>query len=340
MSGHKTTHTQLERFKIIDTLLCDGNVIPFEFILTKLRELLRTERLSVSSLRRDLCYMRDELSAPIVYDKKNRGWKYTKKYKLPSQHFNEDESLYLYLIRQLISQHSPDDTLYNSFDELLEQITPSISSGNIAGDKNSVSLYERFFIPLRPKMIIDKEVAMNVFIAIKNNKIIDFDYYSKWEPDKKHRIILPYQLVIDEGSLYLYGASPEEKTNPRLFNLSKMHNVQILNAASFELPENFRFHEKEEQGRFGAFQYDDYFDFKIEFYGDARKIVREYLWSDNQLIEEDSKNNKTVISFTTSQWGPVKKWLLSFGPNARPLEPDWLVEEWKEDIKEMFKNIS
>ena len=116
-----------------------------------------------------------------------------------------------------------------------------------------------------------------------------------------------------------------------------MHDVRIVPGSSFELPDNFRFHEKEEMARFGAFQYDEYYDYKIEFYGEARSGIHEYVWSDNQVIEEDRKHNKTTISFTSSQWEPVFQWVLSFGAGARPLEPDWFVEQWKEEIKKMKK---
>ena len=69
MSGHKTTHTQLERFRLIDSMLSDGEVIPFEKILDSLRLELHDDLLSDSSLRRDFRYMKNELGAPLAYEK-------------------------------------------------------------------------------------------------------------------------------------------------------------------------------------------------------------------------------------------------------------------------------
>ena len=69
MSGHKTTHTQLERFRLIDSILADGKVVPFENILDTLRLELCDGLLSESSLRRDFRYMKNELCAPLAYDK-------------------------------------------------------------------------------------------------------------------------------------------------------------------------------------------------------------------------------------------------------------------------------
>ena len=341
MPGHKTTHTQLERFRLIDSMLADGEVLSFEMILDSLRLELRDDLLSDSSLRRDFRYMKNELGAPLAYDKNLHGWHYTKPFKLPAEAFSDDELLCLKLIRKLIGQNSNDDFLYKSFDKLLEKITPENSEveqetpKQVRGDK----LSDRFYIAPRPKQLIDDGVVEKILEAIKKNYLLDFNYFSKWEPEERHRKIMPFQLVFDSGSLFLYGAGSKTPENPRLFKLSKMHDVQVITSHTFELPANFRFHENFEKGRFGAFQYDEAYDFKIEFSGDARSIIRECIWADNQIIEENQKAATTTISFTSSQWIPIFRWLLSFGENARPLEPDWLVEQWKESIRKMSEKV-
>lgn len=329
MAGHKTTHTQLERFRLIDSLFADGEVIHFEMILDFLRRELRDSLLSESSVRRDFRYMKNELKAPLAYDKKLHGWHYTKPFKLPAEGFSDDEILYLKLIRRLVGQNSNDDFLYKSFDKLLEKITPEITNDQ----------HNRFYIAPRPKPLIDDDVVEKVVEAIKNNYLLDFNYFSKWEPEERHRKIMPFQLVFDAGSLFLYGAGIKTPDNPRLFKLSKMHNVEILYLNTFKLPQNFRFREDFETGRFGAFQYDEEYEFAIEFYGEARSIIRENIWADNQTIEIDKKEGAVKLVFTTSQWIPVLRWVLSFGANARPLEPDWFVEEWKKNIIKMFDFI-
>ena len=349
MAGHKTTHTQLERFRLIDSLLADGEVISFEKILDFLRTELRDFLLSESSLRRDFRYMKNELKAPLAYDKKLHGWHYTKPFKLPADGFRDDEILYLKLIRGLVGQNSNDDFLYQSFDKLLEKITPEkmpveplnavVEPKKAVVEPVETTLQDRFYIAPRPKPLIDEGVVKKILEAIKNNYLLDFNYFSKWEPEEKHRKIMPFQLVFDAGSLFLYGAGLKTPDKPRLFKLSKMHNVEILYSNTFKLPKNFRFREDFETGRFGAFQYDEEYEFAIEFYGEARSTIRENIWADNQTIEIDKKEGAVKLVFTTSQWIPVLRWVLSFGENACPLEPDWFVEEWKKSILKMFDYI-
>lgn len=336
MSGHKTTHTQMARYKIIDSLLADGSSVSFSRILLTLRNELRDKQLSESSVRRDIRYMRDELLAPLVYDDKTRGWKYKKAYRLPMEHFSDEETLYLYLIKKLLAQHSPEDSIYKGIFSLLEKISPvDFPDG---GSSSGTSIYERFFIPSRKKCRVEAECAAKILNALKNNRMISFYYCSKWEPEENFRRILPYQIVLDEGSLYLYGAPAKQKEKPRLFNLAKIYNLEVHSSLTFTLPKNFRFHEEFEKGRFGAFQYDECYRFKIAFFGPARRAVHEYVWADDQVFEEDNKQNKTTITFTSSQWIPIQQWLLSFGEDALPLEPDWFVQEWKETVRKMAFN--
>ena len=277
MAGHKTTHTQMERYKLIDSILSNGEIVAFEVMLEALRTELRDDLLSDSSVRRDFRYMRNELGAPLEYEKKSNGWHYTKPFKLPAEAFSDDEILYLKLIRGLVNQNSNDDFLYKAFDKLLNKITPEKAAGepkNAVVEPVKTTLQDRFYIAPRPKQLIDEGVVEKVLEAVKNNYLLDFNYFSKWEPEERHRKIMPFQLVFDGGSMFLYGAASRDKIpNPRLFNLSKMHDVQVITSRTFELPSNFRFRESFEKGRFGAFQYDEAYDYKIEVTGDARNIV-------------------------------------------------------------------
>ena len=343
MAGHKTTHTQMERYKLIDSILSNGEIVAFEVMLEALRTELRDDLLSDSSVRRDFRYMRNELGAPLEYEKKSNGWHYTKPFKLPAEAFSDDEILYLKLIRGLVNQNSNDDFLYKAFDKLLNKITPEKAAGepkNAVVEPVKTTLQDRFYIAPRPKQLIDEGVVEKILEAIKNNYLLDFNYFSKWEPEERHRKIMPFQLVFDSGSMYLYAASSNPRVpGPRLYKLSKMHNVELIKSRTFELPANYRFRENFEEGRFGAFQYDEAYDFKLEFSGEARSTVRECVWSDNQKIEENQQADTTTISFTSSQWIPIFRWLLSFGENARPLEPVWFVEQWKETVRKMSEKV-
>ena len=120
----------------------------------------------------------------------------------------------------------------------------------------------------------------------------------------------------------------------RLFVLSRMSNP-VLTQETFELPADYDFTPHCGGGHFGAFYEKQKFRFTVEFFGTARPWVRERIWADDQQITECEEENKTVVSFTAAQSVMVKEWILSQGCNARPVEPDFFVKEWKQEIRRM-----
>ena len=93
-------------------------------------------------------------------------------------------------MRKLLAQHASDDVLYKSFDTLLQKITPK-------QDEES-SFLDRFFVPARPKFLIKPGVSEKVLYALTHNVLLDFYYNSRWEPEERHRRIMPFQIVIDD----------------------------------------------------------------------------------------------------------------------------------------------
>ena len=45
--------------------------------------------------------------------------------------------------------------------------------------------------------------------------------------------------------------------------------------------------------------------------------------------------NKTTLTFTSSQDDKILEWILSCGPDAKPVEPNEFVQRWKDKICEM-----
>lgn len=330
MSGHKTTHSQTERYQIIDRLISSGVCPSFKTILKTIQVELEDRKFSEPSLHRDLKYMKDYLEAPIIYKRKENGYDYSHPYNFPLKNLTEHELVVIAVIKKFLEKYDDSNPLYNEARKVLSKLYPST---------DKIDLSSRFVISKGPKPVINNEVFGKVLEAIVKNLEIDFVYRSKWEPGQNHRIVKPCQLIVDNGQIFLYAAGVRKDLKTRLYNLNRMHEVTIMYDHPFELPPDYKFEESFEKGRFGAFQYDEEYDFKIEVYGEARNRLHECIWADNQQLEEFPKDGKTVILFSSSQWIPIEQWLLSFGANAKPLEPDWLVDWWKTEIQKMMQKI-
>lgn len=92
-----------------------------------------TERFEISlrQAQRDIEYMRDSMNAPLVYEAKERGYRYEKEYVLPSFFLSEGEKE---TVRLLAEQNRMLGTFgygkYKGQAEILSKISPSGVEGN------------------------------------------------------------------------------------------------------------------------------------------------------------------------------------------------------------------
>jgi len=86
-------------------------------------------------------------------------------------------------------------------------------------------------------------------------------------------------------------------------------------------------HKKNQQG--------NQFKFKIAFYDCSVVWVMDRQWAADQKITEIGDG--VIITFTSTQFEKVAEWVLSRGSTARPLEPELLVNVWRNEIEEMRK---
>jgi len=73
-------------------------------------------------------------------------------------------------------------------------------------------------------------------------------------------------------------------------------------------------------------------DVKIWFPAGQSRYIKERKWSKTQKIE-DQKDGSIILSMTTSGWWDVKRWVLSFGADAKVLEPEELRKEIVEELE-------
>ena len=64
--------------------------------------------------------------------------------------------------------------------------------------------------------------------------------------------------------------------------------------------------------------------------------IKTYKWAEDQKFAKQ-EDGSTIVTFTTNQDYPVLGWVLSHGMYVQPLEPEWLVDEWKMNVKGLAK---
>ena len=284
----------------------------------------KVTEMSTSTISRDIELMRGDLRAPIKYDNSKLGYYYSEKWEPPFAISESDwESL---LGAKLLLNGWKDTPMY---ERLSETLTAMLHPENVSG----TSILERFAIAPRQKSIVDRNTWETAKKSLEENKIIEFDYKGKSDSECQHRRVHPYQLVFDDGNIFIYGYS-EERDDTRLFLFQRITNI-FCTDETFELPKDYKFESKCGGGKFGAFASDYMETYRIEFYSYSRAYVKACIWADDQKIEDDEERDGTTLEFSSAQWDRVMSWVMSHKENAKPLAPDWFVESWRDSIDKM-----
>jgi predicted DNA-binding transcriptional regulator YafY len=313
--------TALPRIYFIDQEIAAGK-------FPSTAKLARNYEISMSTISRDIAFMKDMLNAPIEYDALRRGYYYSEpNYRIPAGFTTAEDLLALGMAKSILSLYR-NTPLYDAAKELLDSITaPLARNGEPDWFEN------RIVVPQVASALIPPGVWDIIIAGLRENLILEFEYRGIWDKDYKKRRVRPYQLLFDTGVWYLYGYA-EERKEIRLFSLSRIKNI-TLTGDHFPLAKDCDYRISLGDSYFGVFAGQEKMQFRIEFYDDSAAWVQERQWAEDQKIEETE--NAVVIAFTSTQYDKVLEWILSQGCAARPLEPEELVNDWRWHIEEMRK---
>lgn len=282
-----------------------------------------------ATIQRSIEDLRTYFDAPIEYDWQKGGFYYLdNNFDLKLNNISPQDAFYLSAAKTLLSSFEG-TPVYNSISNVINFVTDT----QCVGKSN---LLKRIAVPPAPKVVLDEKVWKDILGSLNENLIIEFDYKGRWHTEITHRRVHPYQILMDEGQCFLFAYSEERKAE-RIFLLNRMKNL-VITDEHFELPKDFEFSLRCGGGKFGAFMSDKTADFVVDFYEDACEYVKECVWADNQKLVDFDDEEKTRVSFSSTQWLKVLEWVLAQGANAVPVSPKWFVDEWKEEVRGMAEN--
>lgn len=282
---------------------------------------------SVMTITRDLEFLENTLNAPLKYDFIHKGYFYTEDFNPDFQNHLSQKELNILLQAKILLSNYKNTPIYAEAGEMIDLLTSSSTDGR------NPELMNRIAVAPTAEISIDEKLWNVIQDSLTKNLVLTFDYTDRWGRKTENRLLCPYQLVLEDDLCYLFGFD-KFRASERIFSLSRMKNAK-LTEETFELPEDFEFEKRTGESKFGAVFSGKIEHYVIEFYDEARQIVRERKWAENQVITEDEY--ETVLEFDSTQAAKIKSWVLSNGCNARPFQPKWLVDEWKYNAEEMFK---
>ena len=155
------------------------------------------------------------------------------------------------------------------------------------------------------------------------------EYHSFHDDEVKCFKIDPLSFFERNGGLYIFYRS-SSFGDIRMLAVERIQSLEITDA-NFIYPEEFDPEELLESA-FGLY-YDDPVTVKVSFPAWQARYIEKRRWAKDQKITK-RRNGSIVLKMTTSGWYDVKRWILSFGPDAELLEPADKREEIREAILE------
>lgn len=157
--------------------------------------------------------------------------------------------------------------------------------------------------------------------AILKHQLISFEYFNSSGACSR-RTVEPLKLCFKGGNWYVSGYC-RKRRDYRMFRLSRIYNLK-MEAENF-LPR--RLPEEEQE------MFTDMVPVKIEFSSSAAYQVLDF-FAPEQIDILPDKRIIVNTEFPPGRW--VTCYLLSFGSQARVLEPEWLREQIKEEAEKIY----
>jgi predicted DNA-binding transcriptional regulator YafY len=296
------------------------------------------ERLEVSprTIQRDLDLLRDELGAPIEYDKMRGGYYYTNdQFSLIPLHLNVQEQLALqlaYLFSKQIADPLLQDMMYSAMEKIVYLFPNQVSMDLEEWDGIISSAQDTFYNQqMRGHFLL-------ILNAIEKNQCLEMVYHSFSSQTVHNRRIDPYHLRKSRGTWYLI-AYCHKRNSMRMFALQRIHSLRILDETFERQPFDIEDYMK---GAFFEERGDQVFEVVLRFSAKQAPYIKERIWHSSQELYEET-DGSVILRLQVSGLDSIKRWVLSHGKEVEVIEPlqlkNAVFSEVNELVKQYEKNL-
>ncbi|MDP2832954.1 MAG: YafY family protein [Pseudomonadota bacterium] len=224
-----------ERFYKIDQLLSERRVVPFETLQSELE-------ISRATLKRDLLYLRDRLNAPIVWDRKAGGYRYTGQaaagirsggqFELPGLWFNAQEIHALLTMQHLLASLDQGGLLGPHVQPLMARLNGLMGTA----DDSAEEIRKRVRIIGVAARTMDLAQFERVGAALLRRKRLRITYHARGSNAVSEREVSPQRLVHYRENWYL-DAWCHLRKGLRNFSVDAIERAEILEKPARSLVE-------------------------------------------------------------------------------------------------------
>ena len=300
-----------ERFYKIDRLLRDNRSVSLERFLEVLS-------ISKATFKRDIEYMRDRLSAPIIWDRELRGYIFDETIEdaqsdeLPGIWFNQSEIFALLSMESLLSQIQP-GLLGPRLDPLKQKLRDLIEVGEYSVDviKNRIKILN---MGSRSRSIKHFEV---IAFSLMQQSQLQLTYYVRSREELTKRFVSPQRIVYYRDNWYL-DAWCHSVNAIRSFSLDAVRSARLGNDDAIQC-------DSEELDSvlgsgYGIFSGTNLSWAKLRFRPERAKWVSLEEWHPLQRTEFDGEGY-FILEIPYAEEHELIMDILRFGPDVEVLKP-------------------
>lgn len=297
----------------------------------KMDDLLFEFGVSRRTIERTFAYLRDEMNAPLEYDRTRKAYHYTDPtFSVPNVILTEGELFTVSVMTQLIEQYK-NTPLEQSFKNIMKKLA-SFLPENVVVDSAFLNRDVCFISDPLPK--IDENCFNSIFKAIRSRTAISFEYKSNKSKIYNEKIFDAYRVLCQKGNWYAIGFDHGTK-EIRVYALARIKNI-AFKAETFTVPNEFGI-ENHIDIDFGIWNNPQQVaEYEILFSPQTSNYILERTWHKDQQTEV-YEDGSVLLKFESNQKQMIFSWLMGFGNSAVVIKPPELREKIKAECEAMAK---
>jgi len=281
------------------------------------------------TVQRDIEYLRDQLQAPIEYDRKKKGFYYTDtQWFLPALSLAEGDLFYILLASKVLEQYRG-TPVARHVEKVFEKVAAHLP------EKLSVApeqVFAKFTFTQAPSKPVDETIWTTVVRGLLHCRSVRISYRAMEARQPKDRLMDPYHIANMQGEWYVFGWCHREKMVIQ-FAIPRIIKA-VITDQTFVVPADFDVR-KLLAGVFGRFASSDRPQtVRLLFDKEVAPWVLEREWSPGQKIHQ-RKTGEVDLIFQVTGIFEVFRWVLSWGRYVTVLEPEQLKEMVQGEVKLM-----
>jgi proteasome accessory factor B len=287
-------------------------------------------QLSVSSktVQRDIDYLRDELDAPIEFDREGNGYRYSRAdYVLPFLPVDGQDLFSIGVAAQVFALFGGTPLardLKSCYERLARLMPPAVRlRPEIVMEKLALRA------PFRP---VREETWQAASEAMQRGVALSIRYHRPGAPPEGPRVVHPYAFVLS-GRDWILLAEDRDAGIVKSFYLARIESA-ALTGDRYAIPRNFDANAFF-RDTFGLFVGGGKpFRFRVRFSPEIADEIGEQQWHPGQKLEALSGGG-VILELPARSIQEARRFVLTYGKDAEVLAPPELVEDIRRQAEEM-----